>query len=348
VEGASGDYPALSKSFIFYWIDDDPKRGQFVDLINNFRLPRFRSARAVFFDVRKKNLTDELPAILNMKQPDLVIIDQILDKTLPGLLSLGSTAARIIREKWPKGPIVGISAAWKRNGVNVGDVLDRDKESEFEDLYAADEFSQHFTSLFVIAAGFRQLATTRLGTIDRLVKLLKPPKTDVERLKSVLPTDLKSDRSDNSAPRRISNWVRHTVMEKPGFLYNREWTANLIGLKPEAFVKVERLFEGTKFTGIFSDATNDRWWSTSVRLQLFKSLSDSESNLPWVAGHSLPRIKKSDRSVCYVCGKLYPETLGYPDASNKSWKPMHLACSQPHPQFESSLFYDQIRIMGDK
>jgi hypothetical protein len=231
--------------------------------------------------------------------------------------------------------------------VKVAEVLDHDKESEFEDLYAADEFSDHFSTLFVLAGGFRKLATARLKTVDQLVHLLNPPNGDVVRLKSVVPTDLKDNWSDVSVARRVSSWIRHSIMGKPGFLYNREWTATLIGLKPEAYGKVEHLFVNAKYNGIFADNATERWWPSSIRELLFELVPESGTNLPWVAGHNLPRIKTSDQSSCYVCGKLYPEILGYPDTRNKSWKPMHLACSQPHPQYEASLFFDQIRIMGD-
>ena len=40
-----------------------------------------------------------------------------------------------------------------------------------------------------------------------------------------------------------------------------------------------------------------------------------------------------------------PETVGYTDEHAKTPVPMHLRCSLIHPNFETTLYYDDVRIM---
>ena len=134
-------------------------------------------------------------------------------------------------------------------------------------------------------------------------------------------------------------------MKRPGFLYDREWTANLLGLSPKGFAKIEGLFVSAKYSGVFSQAADPRWWTLTVKEILFQTVRDAKTNLTWVVGQTLPGLERSDYSVCYVCKQPHPEILGYIDTSSEDRRPMHIRCTIPDPRFQSLLYYDDLRVM---
>lgn len=141
----------------------------------------------------------------------------------------------------------------------------------------------------------------------------------------------------------------HTVIQKPGFLYDRLWTATTLGIKNESFKKVETLFEKARYKGIFSmqgDLKTQRWWQSIIKKTLFSEVLDSDEVLPWNLGYKLRGLIKNDRSRCHSCGKENPEIVGYTDEDAKTAVPLHIGCSMPHPRFESSLYFEEIRMQS--
>ncbi|MBU1181718.1 MAG: hypothetical protein KKF00_06075, partial [Proteobacteria bacterium] len=167
----------------------------------------------------------------------------------------------------------------------------------------------------------------------------------IERLTIIIPEDVKRNYRDESLLINISKWVRRGLMSKPGFLYDNLWTATLLGLKKESFTKVKQLFEKAKYSGLFSDEDNERWWQIQVRRILYAKDPNDKSAFSWQLGHKLPKIGNKDHSICHVCGKEFPETVGYTDEACKTRAAMHVKCSSIHPSFEVPLYYDDVRIM---
>ena len=134
-------------------------------------------------------------------------------------------------------------------------------------------------------------------------------------------------------------------MAKPGFLYDRLWTATLLGIKEESFPKVESIFSGAKYSGIFADKGNERWWQSKLREILFLKFPESKEIYPWKLGRQLPGIDETDYSKCHASGEDFPETVAFTDEAAKKRVPMRLRYTVPHPGFEKSLFFEEIRMM---
>src|SRR3989338_1788807 len=111
---------AIPMTLNILWIDDDVKRASLAEDIN-----------ASFESVRNKSVAETINKI--QKKPDLVIIDHFLDSTRD--IRKGSTAAELIREKWPLCPIVGITAASKLSKTDFYNV------EIYEDLYDVSSIS---------------------------------------------------------------------------------------------------------------------------------------------------------------------------------------------------------------
>jgi len=318
----------------FLWIDDESER------IRDARsLARSLKIEVIFEDAKNKELVEILQGILSGREPDLVLIDHRLDKVLEGgIIQTGSTTAEVIREKWPECPIVCITA------VRLEDI-DLHKKSIYEQVIEYPELFQNYSFLISLAKSFKILRRKRPKDIKGFMNVIKTPSADRPRLDAILPEELKKNYEDKSLVISISRWVRHTLMSKPGFLYDRLWAATSLGIKEQSFEKVQNTLAEASYKGIFADEGNLRWWQTRIKEILYTKFPVDEGQFTWELGRKMNGVTKRDYSVCYVCKKAFPETVGFTDETARTRKPMHLRCSVPHPGFEKALFFEEIRMM---
>jgi CheY-like chemotaxis protein len=328
----------MKKKFTVLWIDDDPqkKRRASENLKDRLNLD------VKFIDVENKNLPAELKQILSGDEPDLILMDHMLNRVNINGYERGSTAAEVIHEEWPDCPIVCVTAAPLRN-------IDRHQRSIYEDIFEFDNISLYDSTIISIAESFQKLKMkkNRPQSIDDFIKLLRAPEDDKERLIAVIPKELKNEElyQDESLLLTISRWVRHTLMAKPGFLYDRLWTATLLGIKEESLPKIEHIFSKAKYSGIFADKGNERWWQSKLKEILFLQFPEIDEIYPWKLGRKLPEITEADFSKCYASGEDFPETVAYTDEAAKTRKPMRLRYTVSHPGFEKFLFFEEMRMM---
>ncbi len=327
----------MKKKMRIIWLDDNPSRVR-----STKNMEETISVEVKFIDLKGAILNDKLIELLESPKPDLIIVDHVLDKidmSADGLIRSGSTVAEIVREKWLNCPIIGVTAA-----TPVDDV-DLQKKSLYEALYPFEELSVHYNSILSIAKSFQVLTKRNLKNLSDLLKLLKCPKDDKIRLEAVIPDDLRSDYGNQSLPISISRWVRYILMGRPGFLYDSIWSATLLGIKEKSFEKVKHLFKEARYNGIFADESNERWWQTGIREILYKKDSIEGFQNTRNLGRQLPKITKKDYSVCYACKGDQPEIVGYTDEKGDTRVQLHLRCSDTHPNFERSLYFEEIRMM---
>ncbi len=62
-------------------------------------------------------------------------------------------------------------------------------------------------------------------------------------------------------PARLANWIRHTIVDYPGILYDPIYAATELRISIESFLSdaVQNIFSDAKYTGIFSPVEG-RWW----------------------------------------------------------------------------------------
>jgi CheY-like chemotaxis protein len=321
----------MRAKYKFLWIDDAKDRKNSLDTLKK-RL----SADGEFLYVSEKNITDEVDKVLSKSKFDLILIDHFLDNAK---IKMGSTMAEYIREQRPDCPIVCVTAAGRATDI------DFHKKSIYEDIFEVSSISNHYNTILSIAESYRKLVRKRPQKNDDLIKLMKVPKDVIEQIAIIIPEDIKRNYKDKSLLINISKWIRHELMSRPGFLYDDLWTATLIGIKKESLPKVKPLFEEAKYKGLFTDEDHPRWWQYKVRQLIYSIFPDDKNNFPWILGHGLENITTRDHSICYVCEKEFPETVGYTDEAANKLVPMHLRCSSIHPNFEVTLHFDDSRIM---
>ncbi len=288
-----------------------------------------------FVDVKK----NDLETISKHSEPDLVIVDHKLENIQTGIFRTGSTAAAYIRELWSECPVVCVT------GMNKTD-LDSQQRPYYEDIFEINNISKYYNSILSIARSFNLIKTKRPSNSEDLLQLLKAPKEDYERLKAVLPHNIKSDFSTDNKGLifDISYWIRNVLIERPGFLYDSLWVATYLGLKPEALKKVEEHFINAEYNGLFSTETDKRWWKTKVLQLLSQKVADF--GLPWEKGRHLPNLLKKDYSKCYATKADYPETVAFTDdTENAKRVQMRIYSTVSHPSYENLMFFEEIRMM---
>lgn len=231
--------------------------------------------------------------------PDLIVIDHIFNKNLPFKLK-GSTVAHLLRSEFPSVPMVCVTAAW-------GDAASFDQEdiSEYTALFLYTELERHLEDLFAIARDFKTLEVDEEGVRDHLVKSLKAPKGEKERLKRILPSEFRTQ-AHATTQHRMAYWIFNVFLKKPGLLYDRLHAATLLGLTVDGFRKVESLFEKARYKGVFATDTNPCWWLRELQNRLYELVSDDAPDMPQYAGRTLQNIRPNDFSKCYVTKKVDP------------------------------------------
>ena len=337
----------MSRQLQFLWIDDDPDRVEHYRALIEFPggVTRKKANLCVHSVARRDSATvpDAVAEIAAIHpKPDLIIIDQVFSAAGGTLMKEGSSVATILREQWTDVPIVGVSAALDQQAKRKH--FHRLKTAEYIDLFDWSDLPQHIPELYVISSNFKRLVASALGDTSTILTLLKCPKSDVDLLTSILPTEFKQ-KPDPSTPHSLARWILHTLLEEPGFLYDGPHVANLLGLTPAGFRKVQSLFTGALYTGAFASENRPRWWSEQIRGRLFELLKGSESNLPWVTGRGLPGLSKTDYSKCYVSGDDFPEILAAVDLKNPVLYPVRLRYTVPHPEATTMPGFDEQRII---
>lgn len=327
----------MKEKLKFLWIDDEPqkRKGAAESMGNEL------DVSIKFISVEDQDIDESLQKILkDNDQPDLVIMDHYLNKTTSTTFKRGSTAASIIHEKWPECPIVSVTAVDIRNDV------DTRQRSAYENMFPDHHISNHYQTIYSIAEGFKVLKTKRPKSREALFDCLRCPGEDRERLQKILPFEIKEDNSykDHSFLIEVYRWFNSVMLKRPGFLYDKIWSATYLGLSEKGFDSVVDLFEPAKFLGVFTDPSNPRWWKSQLTLILAQKTG--KVGLPWIVGRDLVPPTKNNFSFSQPTKREYPETVAAKDESHDTeWVPMRLDETEPHPHFEDMLFFEQLRIM---
>ncbi len=247
------------------------------------------------------------------RPPDLIIIDHVFNMSLPFGLK-GSSVAHLLRRQLPSTPMVCVTAMFDHpKSFNQEDI------SEYSALFLYNHLSDHIEDIYAIAKDFRKLTIGRGKVREHIVKTLKAPVRDQQDLLRVLPDEFRDERH-STTEHRMAWWIYNTLLQRPGFLYDRLHAATLLGLTESGFEKVESQFEAAKYKGIFATSGNPRWWVSELTQVLFKLVEPDAPDLPQYAGRTLKGIGRQDHSVCYVSKSAdpAPDAIVDTDATHSS------------------------------
>lgn len=316
------------------WIDDNPDREDTA-----------RAIDAVFINVNEAegSIEKKLGEFFSGDKPKLVILDHYLEAIKSESMALfhrGSTIAEAVKERWPSCPVIGITAA---DGLNIDDRT----QDAYDDFFDYNYFGSKIVQISAIASGFARIEATAFTDSAGLIDLLCPPVDEKSRLYDALPESLKKVALDGSVSSAFYHWVRH-LRERAGFLYDSLWVATSLGLNEQGFRKVHELFTTAKYTGIFDQEDDLRWWANLVVKILYENVEPESGKFTWHVGRKLPGLEQGDFSVCRNCSKEYPETVAYLDRKSSERSAVHLECTSLHPGYKRELYFEDVRMMDVK
>ena len=318
----------MSNKLKFIWIDDEDRDQAFKNLKAQLKV------EGSFINVTKEGL-DYLTEI-NKVKPDLILIDHNLTET-SGNIKKGSTMAAQIRERHPKLAIACITGQ--------DNPIDTQQKLSYEAIFKLDQIESYYQSMKSIAQSFRKLNSNKPANVNQLLNLIKSPEEDKIRISSILPKEIKENFSDRALFQNISHWIRNVLVARPGFLYDRLWTATFLGLTETGFEKVEGIFKEAKYKGLFADKTKERWWKSKLLEVLSRKVKTT--GLPWEKGRSLPGINAHNYSKDYYSDykEDMPEVVAYASENSDERYAMKLKYTVPHPKFDKLLYFEEIKMM---
>lgn len=314
------------------WLDDDPDREQSAK-----NMAASLGLQIDFYNLHDQNLDEVLTGLLAKPEPSLIIIDHNLEDANLGVFKKGSTVAAYIRDAWPDCPIICVTGEDLHN-------LSSQQKTLYEVVIPVFKISDNYELIYSIASSFNEIRNKRPSNLDQLLDLIKAPTIDREKLKSVVPMQLKENFEDKSLIVEISRWIRSTLLTRPGFLFNKLWLSTLLGIKEESFSKINEHFKSALYNGPFAIESEHKWWKSKA-IELLYELSELPG-LPWEKGRGLEKISTDDYSICYASQENYPETIAYVDESEDAEEvPIKIKHTIVHPDYESLLYFEDIRLM---
>ncbi len=322
----------MNKDLQIIWIDDSTERN--TDATN---LEDAINIEVDFRNVNKVDIDKVLSDLVKSQEPDLIIMDHSLDKAYSSVMKMGSTAAIFIHDSWPSCPIISVTAVDSKD-------IDTHHKSAYEAIIQSHKISENYHWIKSIVECFSELKKNNANSIRGILKFLKAPDIDMEKIIKVLPTELKESPNDPGLILDIFKWCQSILFDRPGFLYNEIWASTFLGVNLAGFQTIKKKFECAKYNGAFLNPNKPLWWKSAI-LERLGELSD-ESGLPWRIGRQLVKSDDEYISFCYSSNEEYPETVALEDTTpNAEWRPMKLKYTEPHPNFEEMLFFEEIRLM---
>ncbi|HUV03262.1 MAG TPA: hypothetical protein VMW67_07495 [Desulfobacteria bacterium] len=288
--------------------------------------------------------------------PDLFLVDYFLDqvesKEKRKFERRGLTVAGMLREIDPERPIYVVSQKGEvKNGIFISEAHAA-KES-FDRVLAFKEIQREgHDILYYDAIDYRALREASRLDLTALFNLLKAPEDVRERLRLIVPTELRKGLSDSKATEHpegntmaFTRWTREILLSVPGFLYDELHAATYLGLSVESFEKISSEFDDAKYSGIFAKTAPQLWWVSELNSILFShpKAQESKKTNPWELAPEVYEIPEEEQTKCVVCGGSHPETVGVNSKDSGDLKPVHYRCSELHPDMRRELFFDEPR-----
>jgi hypothetical protein len=283
---------------------------------------------------------------------DLYLIDDRLYKSKSQIYKRGYSIGARIREENPEIPIYLFSEVKDETGIYRN--LAQASESMADQILEFKEIQENgHNILFWDAEDYKKIRESEKESIDVLLKLLKAPEEEYDKIKHALPANLKNGLSNITSTNysagnsiAFARWIRQTFLELPGFIYNASYSSVKIGLKKDYFLKISSKFNTASYTGIFSRSMKEKkWWDILLKNMIFKLSIKKfpDETDPRKISRNIFKLNKSDIPKCIVCGEEYPDTIGLLKDNEEIEEPVHYRCSISHPKKDRVIYFDEFR-----
>lgn len=261
-------------------LDDNPEREA-----TYRQLEKGGDIKVDFRNLKDQDTTTVVKGLRGIDHPDIIFLDHILDKTLPesaGFMRTGMCVSPILRDMWPRSPIVAVTAA-KDNCIQ------HDGNSAYEEVFDFKDISQLDDFVRPLAQGYQAIGKMISETSDgadrlaaNFVGLLSAPEEEVESILHSIPDELRALEGASFA-HAMYRWFRRILHAHPGFLYNKEWVAVTIGVNKDFFDQYAAHVERARYKGVWADPNQPRWWKKILYEIAIKNRVSARESVPSAA-----------------------------------------------------------------
>lgn len=297
------------------------------------------------------------------RMSDLFLVDYFLDmvKSEKGddgkYEHRGLTVAGKIRELEPERPIYVVTQrVRKRDGIFVSEA--QAAKMSFDRILTFKQVQRDgHDILYYDALDYRLIRESPRNRLNTLFELLKAPELVMERLRLVLPSELRdglvpshSAKGSEGNAITFAKWVRETFLSTPGFVYDEIHAATHLGMNVEAFGKILPKLKKAKYAGVFHRTNPSYWWISGLDEIVFSKpvARKVAETCPWKVAPVVFKISKREWAKCVVCKGTYPETVGMNRDDEEELRAVHFSCSVPHPKMKRVLYFDEPRQFRKK
>jgi hypothetical protein len=283
-----------NKKLNIYWLDDDKSRfDAFKTLLEESASEFALDAQVHTIEVRA-NIADlvlEWEKKLPEPAPDLFMLDHIFLAQLPYKMN-GNTLAHLLRRTFPEVPLVSVTAMYSTRQESGEDV------HEYTAIFHYNKLSDCIEDLFSVARDYPRL---KFISWEALVRELQVPPSEQNVLRMAIPQDLMLDITPTKHSQLV-RWIRSTLLQKAGFLFDELHAATFLGLSISGFRKVQQKFEAALYRGPFATGKRPVWWQTKLRDCLYQAVGADAPDYTQSAGRLISKFDEGDYCRCYVSG----------------------------------------------
>jgi len=287
------------------YIDDDKKDlADFSEIFKNIKV----DGESITTELIYSNQILKEPDIFDRKDVDLILVDFNLDQAeydeIPFAFD-GITLTTLLRQKFPSVPIVLFTRPdmFKKNMFSaISPIITGIDDYVYKEDYLIPDKAKNGV-IFQINEGYRTLRRCSSKKLDDLLDLVKVPDEDQEIICKTFPKASFSEMGHWSEfP--VAKWVRKTLMEYPGLLYDDLHAATCLGISVDAFnkVRVQAFFDEARYKGIFSDERK-LWWKSQLKKKVDANMNKKEISLDFREGFQVmwKRLNKESLEVATCC-----------------------------------------------
>ena len=347
-----------SKSVKVLWVDDELTDR--TEDAKNLEYGRKRLRVSVVHPTELLTVLSKLET--REKIADIFLVDYFLDE-VPGKNNeryeqRGLAAAGKIRELEPERPIYVVTHKEMEREEGIFASEAQAAKASFNKILTFKELQREgHDILYYDALDFNAIRESPREDLNALFELLKAPKGMKERLRLVLPDELReglvmpgSIKHPEGNTIAFAKWVREILLSVPGFLYNELRASTYMGMNIDSFNRVSSKLKRARYSGIFARTNPPLWWVSGLNDIIFsnpKALKSDKTN-PWEVAPIVFGIHDKDRSSCSVCKDFFPETVGMNLMNDKDLRPVHYRCTIPHPKKRREPYFDEPRAVEVK
>ena len=336
---------------ITIYIDDDGR--ELIKYKSKFEEDESAKDRFEIVAICAQKKIEDLISEVERSNPELILVDFELDIPKDDIVIgiSGVSLSTALSEKFPEIPIVLFT---RKDVFKIEQYPPRILLSLDEFIYKSDIFKgdrKDLQTLYKLAIGFEKLRNAKSKKWIDLLSLIKAPESEYDGLKLSNPPITSGGKWSVS---EAADWMRKTLIEYPGILYDPIHSATFLGISLDAFLSnpIQEFFTEAKYSGIFAPSEG-RWWKSKLQEIAESIMDEKEMDLLTYESFQLAwkRTKKTkiERSkcvfteespaewVCYILKK--PVMIKY----SLSYKPD----SRPSVMDEARVSFEAIRTSND-